>query len=656
MGRGQSTLRGSGLGEIREPLRRVTAIAEEGRLRIDYEQRFKNEGRLDRELEVLLSMPAMAMVTAPGISVHGDPYSFSSSSSSSSSPPPFHPVRHCTIEGRRNLSIRSRYLLDDPRSPEGEGVLRVPLLVRLPKRRSDFIDRLSLSLDLGSPPPLLLSLNHPVEFLRRGRRTRVSWTAIDHAPHADLLLLAARPAPSTGLLLSLPHGAKARIRRHLAIIPPGLLPPPAPFRAPSKTLVFLLDVTGSMRGNRLFEVERAVGTIIDGLGPSDRFNLISFADGTQSAFHGVQPATSGARARARSFLKECKGDGACNLSEALLVALDELAPPPPTDRVAICLITDGRPTMGQTDPAGVLRNVRAFAHDRIQIHAACLGYGADLLLAEALAKSTGGQAASFPTARGLADFFVASVALPDETLELRDAAGTRIDCSLVPPALAPSSTAARILALTSQDPLPATPLHLEWHRGDGRPLLRSLPLSRPSTGLLRRLDQAWASLLRLHLGLTLAPRIVALRQADDTVKTLEGFSRANRLLLAGCFGVEAARGTAGLALALTEALGPRAVEHFRWLRRFEKEGLWIPVHASRPLAFPMGGPAMVFSKGRFEDVRLGPKAAPDRRIRVDSQEEEELIRGMPWLREARMLGSELLVYREEGKETLLFDR
>jgi Ca-activated chloride channel family protein len=106
-----------------------------------------------------------------------------------------------------------------------------------------------------------------------------------------------------------------------------------------KELVFVLDTSGSMDG---FPIEKAKETMklaLDGLNPSDTFNLISFAGDTSVLFPEPVPATRENMRKAQAFLKSRVGLGATEMMQAVRAALE------PSDDQShvriVCFMTDG---------------------------------------------------------------------------------------------------------------------------------------------------------------------------------------------------------------------------------------------------------------------------------------------------------------------------
>jgi Ca-activated chloride channel family protein len=106
-----------------------------------------------------------------------------------------------------------------------------------------------------------------------------------------------------------------------------------------KELVFVLDTSGSMEG---FPIEKAKETMklaLDGLYPTDTFNLITFAGDTKILFPAPVRATPANLRKARAFLAASEGEGGTEMMQAIKAALDASGS---QDHVRIvCFMTDG---------------------------------------------------------------------------------------------------------------------------------------------------------------------------------------------------------------------------------------------------------------------------------------------------------------------------
>jgi len=106
-----------------------------------------------------------------------------------------------------------------------------------------------------------------------------------------------------------------------------------------KELVFVLDTSGSMEGFPINKAKETMKLALDGLNPSDTFNLITFAGDTRILFPEPVPATSANLRKAKAFLTPHSGVGGTEMMKAVEAALK------PSDDQShvrvVCFMTDG---------------------------------------------------------------------------------------------------------------------------------------------------------------------------------------------------------------------------------------------------------------------------------------------------------------------------
>jgi Ca-activated chloride channel homolog len=108
---------------------------------------------------------------------------------------------------------------------------------------------------------------------------------------------------------------------------------------PPREYIFVVDVSGSMHGFPLDTAKKLMTDLANVLRPSDTFNVIVFADGTETFSTASLPATRANLARALQFIGRKDGGGGTRLLSALQRA-GGLPRQPGVSR-SIVLLTDG---------------------------------------------------------------------------------------------------------------------------------------------------------------------------------------------------------------------------------------------------------------------------------------------------------------------------
>ena len=152
-----------------------------------------------------------------------------------------------------------------------------------------------------------------------------------------------------------------------------LSPPAVHPRTVPRDLTFVIDVSGSMSGQKIEQARAAGKQILRTLSPMDRFRLIDFSSDVRTFRNDFSTATRENIAAAERYLDQLDAEGSTNIS----AALDEaLSAPVQAGRLPIVLfLTDGQPTVGERDASVIAANV---AKQRGSRRLFTFGVGADL--------------------------------------------------------------------------------------------------------------------------------------------------------------------------------------------------------------------------------------------------------------------------------------
>lgn len=129
-----------------------------------------------------------------------------------------------------------------------------------------------------------------------------------------------------------------------------VLAPPLVEAGPAlpRDLTLVVDISGSMSGEKLDQAKAALRQALETLRPRDRFRLIAFSNAVRQFREGFAPATAEALADARRFVAALGANGGTNLAGAIETALAERSG---AERLGIVLLlTDGLPTVGEQAP------------------------------------------------------------------------------------------------------------------------------------------------------------------------------------------------------------------------------------------------------------------------------------------------------------------
>jgi Ca-activated chloride channel family protein len=147
-------------------------------------------------------------------------------------------------------------------------------------------------------------------------------------------------------------------------------------KAMPKDVTFVLDTSGSMADdNKLVQAKKALRFCLENLNSDDRFEVIHFATEPESLFGSLTAVDDKAVARAKDFVSALKPMGGTALNDALKQAM-ALRPADSTRPYVIIFLTDGEPTVGETNDDAIVAGTDKALHDGTRIF--CFGLGTDV--------------------------------------------------------------------------------------------------------------------------------------------------------------------------------------------------------------------------------------------------------------------------------------
>jgi Ca-activated chloride channel homolog len=265
------------------------------------------------------------------------------------------------------------------------------------------IKSVSVKVELDSPKPLktIYSPSHAVEIKRDGpHRATASYEAGDVRPDTDFALYFAPENDEVGVnLLTCKTGGGDGY--FLLLASPGAESKSS--KVAPKDVAFVLDTSGSMAGKKIEQAKKALKFCVENLNSSDRFEVMRFSTDVEALFGHLTEATPQNRERAENFVQDLKAIGGTAIDDALRQVL--ASRPDKEDRpFMIVFLTDGEPTVGETDEDTIVAHVRKENEGRTRVF--CFGIGEDVNthLLDKIAEET----------RAAAQYV-----LPEEDLELK---------------------------------------------------------------------------------------------------------------------------------------------------------------------------------------------------------------------------------------------
>lgn len=278
------------------------------------------------------------------------------------------------IPAGQSRKVRLRY--DQVLSAEGGTYeLRYPLNTE--KFSAQPLHDVSVHVDVKGEGPLgpVYSPSHEIAVARPAKdRAEASFEAREVKPDTDFLLYWSVSQNDVGASL-LTWWPKDEERGYFLFLASPTPPDAATRAAKPKQITFVVDTSGSMSGEKMEQVRTALKQVIGALNEGDAFNVIAYDSSVRPLWAEPRRFAPDTRTEALAFVADLKAIGATNIEGALASAFG--GPAPAGLPSAVVFLTDGRPTVGVTDPAQIAARV-AEANQARGTRLFVLGVGVDV--------------------------------------------------------------------------------------------------------------------------------------------------------------------------------------------------------------------------------------------------------------------------------------
>ena len=278
-----------------------------------------------------------------------------------------------TVVGPRYSEKRERGA-----APEDEFV-KAPYTHEGEAPRSEF--HLAGVLTTGVPIQELFSPSHQLDVRAAGLRAEITLADSERSSNNRDVILRYRLAGAeiaSGMLLY-----RGRDENFFLLMaePPQTVQPD---QVPPREYIFVVDVSGSMHGFPLDTAKKLMGDLVSVLQPSDTFNIVVFADGSETFSPASLPATRPNLARALQFIGQRHGGGGTRLLTALerAVAIQRQS----SVSRSIVLVTDG-----YIDAESAVFDYIREKRDAVNFFAFGIGSGVNRYLIEGVARAGLGE-------------------------------------------------------------------------------------------------------------------------------------------------------------------------------------------------------------------------------------------------------------------------
>ncbi len=123
----------------------------------------------------------------------------------------------------------------------------------------------------------------------------------------------------------------------------------------NKDITFILDVSGSMSGEKLEQAKKALLYCVNNLNTGDYFNVIRFSTEAYSLFNSLEKADKQNINEAKRFIDDLQAIGGTNIEEAFNLAFKNYNE---SNRPHfVVFLTDGKPTIGEMNDEKLVKRI-----------------------------------------------------------------------------------------------------------------------------------------------------------------------------------------------------------------------------------------------------------------------------------------------------------
>ncbi|MDR1492474.1 MAG: VWA domain-containing protein [Planctomycetaceae bacterium] len=168
----------------------------------------------------------------------------------------------------------------------------------------------------------------------------------------------------------------------------------------AKTVVFVLDCSGSMSGKKIEQARESLKFVLDKLNEGDKFNIVAFNSSVNTYEQNLIEYNGKTKQESADFCDGVRATGGTNIHDALKTALAMIQD---KERPSyLIFLTDGQPTSGITDESKIVANATDSNGNKTRMFVFGVGNDVNSRLLDKLARG---------------NFGVSDYVLPEENIE-----------------------------------------------------------------------------------------------------------------------------------------------------------------------------------------------------------------------------------------------
>ena len=248
--------------------------------------------------------------------------------------------------------------------------------------------RINVALSSQAPIKNIYSPSHAVKIERRGAQHAViSYSSKNEIPSADFRLLYDIGDAEVAASAISYRPTKREEGYFMLLVSPEIKSKVK--EQVRKTVVFVVDRSGSMSGKKIEQAREALKFVLNNLNPGDLFNIIAYDSAVESFRPELQRYDDKSRAAALGFVDGIYAGGSTNIDGALKSALSQLQDDQQPNYVVF--LTDGLPTAGERSETKIVQNAEERNRVRARVFSMGVGYDVNSRLLDKLARTGFGK-------------------------------------------------------------------------------------------------------------------------------------------------------------------------------------------------------------------------------------------------------------------------
>ena len=231
------------------------------------------------------------------------------------------------------------------------------------------------------------SPTHPIEIQRPdGKNAIVKWSRTNEVPGSDFRLL--YDVGNAGLAARVVsyRPSDSDDGYFLLLASPPIIAGDA--ERPKKTVMFVVDKSGSMSGKKIEQAKAALKFVLNNLREGDLFNIVAYDGAVESFRPELEKFNEETRKAAIGYVEGLYAGGGTNIHDSLTTALNQLKDSSRPNFVIF--LTDGLPTIGERNESKIVVAAKTSNTVRARLLPFGVGYDVNSRLLDRIARENFG--------------------------------------------------------------------------------------------------------------------------------------------------------------------------------------------------------------------------------------------------------------------------